>query len=286
MPRPADKIGRSSNEASASPPEGRTLRQAWAIVAAFVAFPATGQTVDPATHWPLPPPVLETRLAAEDFEILEVDSAVGGVTGVKKLRIRLLADGQHLAVKWKQAPAGSADGWNNTPRKEMAAYAIQKWFLEPGDYIVPTIVPRCMPPEHDARITRRELPEAPRPPHIAEAPEHTIAGSRCTLGALVVWLDAVTVPERLHDPERFLKDPVYARHLADFNTLTYLIDHEDGREGNFLVSAHDHHRRIFSISTVRFQFVLDQRNRRVRVRSIYELLRYLVLEMDRDAVLG
>ena len=223
------------------------MRQAWAIAACFIATPSAGQTVDPATHWPLPPPVLEERLAAEEFEIVGVEAPAGGVMGVKKLRIRMLADGHELAVKWKQAPPGRADGWNNPPRKEIAAYAIQKWFLDPGDYIVPTIVPRCMPPEHDARISLRELPAAPRPPHMAEAPEHTVAGSRCALGALVIWLDAVTVPRQLHDPERFDNDPLYARHLADFNTLTYLIDHEDGREGNFLVSAHDHHRRIFSI---------------------------------------
>jgi hypothetical protein len=184
-------------------------------------------------HWPLPPTVLERRLALEEFRILSVSGGVGGVMGVKKLRIALESTGQELDVKWKKAPKGDADGWNNTPRKEIAAYEVQKWFLDPSDYVVPTIVTRCIAPEV----------LEPADPN----PKPNLPGTRCVVGAFVIWIDKVTVPEKLYDEERFRSDSLYARHMADFNLLTYLIEHEDGREGNFLVSEIESERRIFSI---------------------------------------
>ena len=60
------------------------------------------------------------------LHLLEQSGDVGGVMGVKKLRVRLGSEGEEYFVKWKRAPSGDADGWNNTPRKEIAAYEIQK----------------------------------------------------------------------------------------------------------------------------------------------------------------
>jgi len=219
----------------------------WLAVALLLASAAAAEPVDPSHHWPLPPGELEERLAAEDFEVIEVAGGVGGVTGVKKLQIRMAEDGRELAVKWKKAPSGNADGWNNTPRKEIAAYEIQKWFLDPGDYVVPTTAARCIPPERYGPIEQAQLRRPPRAPRLGRLRTHTIDGTRCALGVLVIWIDAVTVPSELHDADRFRDDPLYARHLADFNLLTYLINHEDGREGNFLVSELEQQRRVFSI---------------------------------------
>jgi len=64
--------------------------------------------------------------------------------GAKKLRLRF-DDGVEINVKWKRAPA-EAEGWNNSPRREIAACEVQKLFLEPDDYVVPVSVPRCIPP--------------------------------------------------------------------------------------------------------------------------------------------
>ncbi|MBW2267556.1 MAG: hypothetical protein JRH16_03185 [Deltaproteobacteria bacterium] len=197
------------------------------------ALSAQAGPVDPARHWPLPPPILETRLAQDRLEILEASGGVGGVMGVKKLKIRLGDPGDVLFVKWKKAPRGDADGWNNTPRKEIAAYEIQKWFLDPENYVVPTITTRCIPFDVYAPLEER--------------PRANLTGTHCVMGALVIWIDNVTVPDTLFDAERFANDPHYARHMADFNVLTYLIEHEDGREGNFLVSEFAEERRIFSI---------------------------------------
>ena len=35
--------------------------------------------------------------------------------------------------------------------------------------------------------------------------------------------------------------------MSNFNLLTYLIDHRDGRDGNILVSEDDEHRRVFAV---------------------------------------
>jgi hypothetical protein len=55
------------------------------------------------------------------------------------------------------------------------------------------------------------------------------------------------VPNVLYDEERFLTDSQYAYYMSNFNLLTYLIDHRDGRDGNILVSKDDEHRRVFAV---------------------------------------
>ena len=198
-----------------------------------LAAPAFSQEVAPATHWPAPPAEVEKLLAEASFEILSVRGDVGGVTGVRKLELAFQPSGQKFAAKWKAAPQGDADGWNNTPRKELAAYVIQKWFLDPSDYVVPTVAVRCIDFATYAPLSA--------------SPKANIPGTRCVTGGLVVWITEVTVPDLLYDEARFQAEPLYARHLADFNLLTYLIEHEDGRQGNFLVSENESERRIFSI---------------------------------------
>jgi hypothetical protein len=153
--------------------------------------------------------------------------------GVLKLRVAFQPSGRELDVKWKKSPPGDADGWNNSPRKEIAAYQVQKWFLDPSDYVVPTMVVRCLPPQVYTAIAADEPSNLP--------------GARCVAGAFVVWLEAVTVPKVLYEADRFRGDPLYSRHMADFNLLTYLVDHTDGREGNFLTSELESERRVFSI---------------------------------------
>ncbi len=195
--------------------------------------PARSQEVPASAHWPAPPAEVKQLLTEAPFAILSVSGDVGGVTGAQKLELAFRPSGRKLAAKWKAAPRGDADGWNNTPRKELAAYEIQKWFLDPSDYVVPTVAVRCIDFATYAPVSA--------------SPKATTPGTRCVTGALVVWLDRVTVPDVLYDESRFEAEPLYARHFADFNLLTYLIDHEDGRAGNFLVSELESERRIFSI---------------------------------------
>ena len=128
---------------------------------------------------------------------------------------------------------GDADGYNNSPRKEIAAYQLQAWFLDPPDYVVPTTALRCLPPE----MLRKQ----------GCRPEPNMPGAKCVLGVLSVWLDKVTVPEHVLEPEQFASDAQYAANLGRFNLLTYLVKHEDGRAGNILVSKTPEDRRVFAI---------------------------------------
>ena len=125
------------------------------------------------------------------------------------------------------------DGVNNSPRRELAAYAVQTLFLEPEDYVVPTTVARCSPMERWRAFHTDGEPQLPR--------------SDCILVVAALWLDDVTVPEIVYDKARFLEDPVYARYLADFNLFAYLVDHRDGRSGNVLVSKEEDRRQVFAI---------------------------------------
>jgi hypothetical protein len=69
------------------------------------------------------------------------------------------------------------------------------------------------------------------------------------LGLLVVWMNDVEVVDDLDEDldERFQKDPHFGGHLADMNLITYLVDHRDGREGNFLISKDPSDPRVFAI---------------------------------------
>ncbi len=184
-------------------------------------------------NWPMSPSELERRFSAEPFEVREVAPAGSGVTGAMKLGIAF-ADGKTLTVKWKAAPPARADGLNNSPRKELAAYEMQRWILDENDFIVPTIAPYCFPMEKF------------RPLHQENA-KPTLAGSSCVLGTVAVWMQDVTAPEKFYDEKRFERDPLYARYVADLNVLTYLMGHRDTREGNVLLSTNARDPRLYVV---------------------------------------
>jgi hypothetical protein len=144
-----------------------------------------------------------------------------------------------MDIKWKLVDSGwkpltqRYDGINNSPRKEIAAWVIQRLFLEPEDYVAPYTVAYCVHLD-DAREAYRHLPP-------------TIPGSQCVLGVVAVWMKDITLSLPVLDPERFNRDYVYAHFLSNLNLFTYLVKHHDGREGNFLVSKDDARRQAFSI---------------------------------------
>lgn len=187
----------------------------------------------PGDNWSLPPDVAERLLAGAPAELVAMKATSSGVAGAFKAEVAFPEDGRHVDVKWKEVPRDGMDGWNNNPRKELAAYAVQKWFLAPKDYVVPTVVLRCVPID----AYRRVVPGA----------KSTLPETQCTLGELSLWLVHVHVPDMVYEPARFRTDANYAVHVADFNVLTYLIEHRDGRASNILVADDERDRRVFSI---------------------------------------
>lgn len=187
---------------------------------------------NPVANWPLDPRTLEEQLATGPIEILSERYAGAGMTGASRVELRLLDLDRTITAKWKRVPP-FLDTLNNSPRRELAAYEVQKLVLEPEDYVVPTSVMRCIPAS-----------DFPEPRKHSSGP---LPRSSCELGVFSVWIENVTLPDVLFDPERFEREPRYARHLGNFNITTYLIRHLDGRKGNFLVSTNETDRRVFSV---------------------------------------
>jgi hypothetical protein len=187
----------------------------------------------PGYNWPVSPKRAERLFARGPIQFLEAKPTDTGVAGAFKADVEFPPDPREVEVKWKPVSAGDMDNWNNNPRKEIAAYAMQKWFLEPRDYVVPTTALRCVPLNAYQRVDPKARPQ--------------IEGTTCVLGMLALWLEHVKVPEPLLDRERFARDYAYAYHMSDFNVLTYLIRHRDGRAGNILVADDDTNRRVFAV---------------------------------------
>jgi hypothetical protein len=152
--------------------------------------------------------------------------------GAQRVTI-VFRDGQsRMDVKWKEAPAGG-DGWNNSPRREIGVYEVQKLFLDEEDYLVPPVVIRGI--GFDAYQAIKENAVA------------NIDGTQCVYGAAAAWLMNVRLPERVFDPELFERNARYAYHFGNLNLLLYLTDHRDARGNNFLISVDPHNPQIFSI---------------------------------------
>jgi hypothetical protein len=202
-------------------------RSDWLARLAAAPIPPAG------TSWPLPPAQVEKLAATGAGEVRARKETSSGVTGAEKFTVFYPEIGRAIDLKWKAAPPGDADGWNNAPRKELAAYAIQKWFLPPEQYVAPTTVGRCVPLAEYRKLDRDAKP--------------TLPGTQCVFGVHALWLRDVYEPDELYDEARFKRDAAYARHLANFNLFTYVIDDRDTRDSNVLTSKDDSNRRVFSV---------------------------------------
>jgi hypothetical protein len=177
-------------------------------------------------------PKLEQRLREGPFLIQSANDT--RFIGDRTQRVTLSYpddDGGPMMVKWAQAPRGGAE-FNNEPRYEIAAYELQKLFLDESNYVVPPTIGRVVPLswlrqyDPDARATFDE------------------AGS--VLLVVQYWLQQVD-DQRFWDEDRFEADSVYARHFADFNLLTHLIRHSDANVGNYLISTSPTNVRVFAV---------------------------------------
>lgn len=229
---------------------------------------------------PLPPLESEQRLATSPFEITAWEKAGGGVTGAKKLTITF-RDRLSVAAKWKRAPSGG-DGWNNSPRREIGVYAVQKLFLDAADYLVPPTIVRGI----EFEIYRAIEPD----------PAPNLDGVRCVYGSLAMWMTNCHPPERVLDRARIARDPRYAYHFGNLNLLHYLVGHRDARTSNFLISNDPDNPQRFSIDNgisfgeKIFNFLVRNFNKlRVRAlprRSIERLRRVSRADLERLAVLA
>jgi len=198
---------------------------------------------------------LEHKLQHESFEIFRKRDArfQGDLT---KVLIVVWPDGKRMRVKMKRAPRGGS-AFNNEPRYEIAAYRLQKLFLEPDEYVVPPTVGRSLP------LKRYHLIE----PQVSP----TFSKTDCVFFLFQYWLENVT-SENIYDKKRFDSDSTYAKHLANMNILAHLIDHKDSNKGNFLVSSDPDNPRAFAVDNgVSFRSLASDRGevwRKMRVKRV------------------
>ncbi|UCC71613.1 MAG: hypothetical protein JSV86_14670 [Gemmatimonadota bacterium] len=244
------------------------------------AFPIVlallGSPLDAFAQWEniyLPVDTIERLLRYEDFEIASFRDA--RFEGDRTQHAVLRFPGKvAMRVKWAAAPK-RGDSFNNRPRFELAAYELQKLFLDEDDYVVPPTVARAIPLEDYPR-TRSVDPTF---------------DTSSVLVLMQYWLSNVT-PDGIYDRDRLNSDSVYARHFGNLNILTYLIRHADANFGNFLLSTEPTNPRLFAVDNgVSFGDISDRPDdwRRLRTdrlpRAAVERLRGIT-EEDLQQALG
>ncbi len=176
---------------------------------------------------------LERLLAAEPLVITQAEISRPKAKGDITLRADVSFGGAApLRVKLRKAEPG-ANSFNNVPRYDIAAYELQKLFLDPAEYVVPPTTLRMVPLAEFAKYSpgvQRTFPTADQ-----------------VLAVVQYWLSDIKAVADVYDPVRFAADPAYARHIGQLNVLTYLIRHRDSNLGNFLLGDAEIGARVFSI---------------------------------------
>ena len=181
----------------------------------------------------LPVPEIEKMFAADDFTIVSAEISRPKAKGDITLKAEVSFGGQPpIRVKLRKAEPG-ADSFNNVPRYDMAAYELQKLFLDPAEYVVPPTALRFVP----LAEFRKYSPGV----------ERTFPGAEQVLAVIQYWLQDIKVLADVYNQATFDSDAVYARHIGQLNILTDIIDHADSNAGNFLISSASPGARVFSI---------------------------------------
>lgn len=212
-------------------------RIATAIALAHLAWPVLAQDVNLSR----PAPEIERQLAADPFVITAAEISRPKARGDITLKAEVSFGGEPpFRVKLRRAVPGAED-FNNRPRYDLAAYELQKLFLDPAEYVVPPTALRMMPLDQ-------------LKPHAPEA-RPTFRGSDEVLVVLQYWLQEVKVIADVLLAERYATDPQYVRYVGQLNVFTFLIEHGDANVGNFLISRAETAPRVFSIDNgVAFAF--------------------------------
>lgn len=235
--------------ASMVPQRSKQVGRALAVLGACLAIAGCskhGDLAEPAAPLSVParlcssnegPPVCRSaadldRLLAGDLEILGMDDTPSGSQGAKILTVRSRPPNESVVfrVRWR---AQSTSGLINEPRKELAAYAVQKLFLDADEIVAPPTAAHCFPLAEYRRFAPDE--------------KASFAHLDCVLGFATYWLEGVKTVEGAReddwlgedsgilDEKRFDDDALYRASLARANLLTYLINHGDAHSKQFML---------------------------------------------------
>jgi hypothetical protein len=208
----------------------RLMRRLGGLLVCLVLAPVAAWSQDANITQPVPD--IERQLLAEPMIVTHAQISRPAIAADITLRADVTLAGAPLRVKLRRALPG-AEGFNNEPRYELAAYQLQKLCLDPADYVVPPTALRMMP----VQALKQWAPEAVR----------TFPGAEEVLVVLQYWLQDVKTVADVYYADRFAADPLYARHIGQLNILTFLIVHRDSNPGNFLIGRQEGGTRVFSV---------------------------------------
>src|SRR5688572_17572995 len=205
-----------------------------------------------------PIPVIEQKLSKDTFRILNIRGSRRPNDRTQRV-ILSFEDSSAMEVKFAVF-AQNGETFNNVPRYEIAAYELQKMFLDEPEYVVPPTL---------ARAFNLEWYKLAFDPQV----KPTFGKTTSVLSTLQYWLGSVTNDTALvYDPKRFEVDTLYARKFGNLNLLTYLIRHNDANLGNILISTNPVNPRLFSVDNgVAFNSVESDRGtvwRELRVNKV------------------
>ena len=239
------------------------------LLAAAPAFAQDANILMPVSE-------VEARMRSDSFQILHMRGSRAEQDRTQRVTLGF-PDSSAIVVKWAKA-AVLGETFNNQPRYEIAAYEIQKLFLDEAEFVVPPTIIRSVPLSFYRTMQSDIVP--------------TFSQASSVVVVLQYWLTQVQ-PFARHDNERFDSDSVYARHVANTNIFSYLIKHSDSNAGNFLISTVESNPRVFAVDNgVAFGHEASDRGtawRELRVKRVpartIERLRKVTRE-DLDRTLG
>ena len=136
---------------------------------------------------------LEQLLAAEPLVITHAEISRPKAKGDITLRAEVSFGGAPpLRVKLRKAEPG-ANSFNNVPRYDIAAYELQKLFLDPAEYVVPPTALRMVPLADFAKYS----------PGVAR----TFLAADQVLAVVQYWLSDITVVADVYSPGAFCRRP-------------------------------------------------------------------------------
>lgn len=175
---------------------------------------------------------VERRLIDPQLEMLASTDPPSGAQKVVVLTVASSAEGSRIVFRAKFRPA-STDFGSSSPRKELAAHALQKLVLDPTDWVIPPAAWVCLPLDRYRAVVD---PEA----------EPTFRGTRCAAGVLSAWIedgrsldqaedDGALSREWPLDEQLFRESDSYRRSLADLNLLAHVATHGDSHWKQFVL---------------------------------------------------
>ncbi len=154
------------------------------LVTLIVAGPVLAQD----TNITMPVAELERMLADDPLRIVSADKSRPKAPGDITSKAEVSFGGREpFRVKLRRSEPG-AEGFNNVPRYDLAAYAIQRLLMDPNEYVMPPTALRMIP-----------VAEFKSYYHDPAAVKPTFKGADEVLCVVQYWLQNVTNPPDILD---------------------------------------------------------------------------------------